>query len=175
MRKRNVKRNSINGRSWRGHRVGDWRIGNRAGYSPTGPALWHATHAVTGVAAIGWVQWRTDRQEYRFHRMLATDCIAPERWLGNLRSLRGILGRTSQAGCYSDLGISVCDRWNPQKQGGGYRGSFRALVNFVNDMGERPSGTTIDRINPYGNYTQTNCRWADRITQAHNKRANFEG
>ncbi len=47
---------------------------------------------------------------------------------------------------------------------------WRSFKNFYSDMGERPAGTSIDRIDTNKGYHPDNCRWADQKTQTRNRR-----
>lgn len=53
-----------------------------------------------------------------------------------------------------------------------YCAEWEKFENFFRDMGIRPEGTSLDRINTYGNYEPSNCRWADIFTQENNKTNN---
>lgn len=58
---------------------------------------------------------------------------------------------------YGGRGITVCDGW-------------RKFENFLKDMGVKPIGLSIDRIDVNGPYNMENCRWTDRKTQRMNQR-----
>lgn len=60
---------------------------------------------------------------------------------------------------YGGRGIKVCKRW-------------QAFKLFLKDMGQPPTGKTLERINNNGNYCKSNCRWATPLEQGKNKRNN---
>lgn len=82
---------------------------------------------------------------------------------GTYESWRGMVNRcTNESNAYyynyGGAGISVCKEW------------LEDFRNFLSDMGERPEGLTIERVDTLGDYCKSNCKWASMREQALNRK-----
>jgi hypothetical protein len=83
-----------------------------------------------------------DKRTYNSWSAMKARCLSPSN--GNFAK-------------YGGRGITFCVRW-------------LSFDNFLADMGERPEGKTLDRIDSAGNYEPSNCRWATQAEQTANRR-----
>jgi hypothetical protein len=97
---------------------------------------------VTGRATHGHTRGRTTTPEFRTWCAMLQRCF----YKNNQKYLR-----------YGAKGITVCARWK------------ESFEEFLKDMGPRPEGHTLDRIDGKGNYEPSNCRWATVQEQNKNR------
>lgn len=87
---------------------------------------------------------RTHTTEYRIWNSAKQRCINPN---------------NDRYKDYGGAGVIMCDRW------------LNSFENFLCDMGEKPDKHSLDRVNPFGNYEPSNCRWATAKEQQNNRRS----
>jgi hypothetical protein len=144
-----VKRDESQGPASKGKRV-RWICRCDCGTvtSATGHEL-----AAGHTASCGCLQ-RDNVNTYRTHGLSKT----PTYWSWQAAKSRCYNKRNAKFAFYGGAGISMAPEW------------VESFDRFLADMGVRPKGKTLDRIDPHGNYEPGNCRWATPLEQVLNQR-----
>ena len=106
--------------------------------------------------SCGCLRYEKLRKSITSHGM----CGTPTYKSWTLMKSRCFNPKSTQYKWYGARGVIVCDRWK------------KCFKNFYEDMGDRPEGHTLDRINVEKGYCKKNCKWSTQKEQTRNTRRN---
>lgn len=150
----------------KGERFGRLRVTLYVGIGKNGEAIWLCECECGGRSEVrgsslrnantrscGCLRRETAREMFTVHGQCGSAVYVA--WMNMVQRCKN--PNHPQYADYGGRGITVCKSWEQ-------------FENFYADMGDRPQGLTLDRINNDKGYERSNCRWADRKTQANNRR-----
>jgi hypothetical protein len=157
----------------RGKLINGWRIGDFHGVNFKGQRVYQAVREVAGPRCTAYPAGTEALVSVRGKaQVIDKTRVVPEELEGTWRSWKAMTTRTGYHGKSARKAtydfVVVCAEWAPKDLS--WFEVKRAFFAFAEDVGIRPDGKSIDRIDPWGDYVPNNVRWSDARTQARNQR-----